>query len=442
MARFTTTYICQQCGHSSSKWFGKCPECNTWGSLVETVDKVSKKKGKLSKKEGSSTSVSLSKVTLRKTERITTKIKELDRVLGGGLVDGQVVLIAGEPGIGKSTILLQVSDKLGNTLYVSGEESINQIKIRADRLGIGKGKKKPTISLMEETDVDIIINSIKALPRKPNALVIDSIQTMSTEDLTGMAGSVGQVRESAFRIVRLAKELKVPTFIVGHVTKEGTVAGPAVLAHVVDTVLWFEGDKSLTLRMLRAMKNRFGPTDEIGIFSMEDKGLISQINPEKLFLTGIRKKVSGSVTTSVMRGSRPILIEIQSLIIPSKLAYPKRIAQGIDAKRLEMLIAVLARRCGLALYDYDCFVNVTGGISVRNDPSADFAICMSLASSFFDKPLSKKNIVIGEVGLSGDIREVIAQEKRIKEARRLGYTSIISSRAIKYLQEAIGKYLK
>jgi len=442
MAKITSNYVCQQCGRTVGKWYGKCPECNSWGSLVETVIQVSKRKGKVIGKEGKSTSVLLSKVTSKRTGRISTKIKELDRVLGGGLVDGQVVLVAGEPGIGKSTILLQVSDKLKDVLYISGEESITQIKIRADRLGIGKGKRPVKISLMEETDVDIIINSIRALPQKPKALIIDSIQTMATSDLTGMAGSVGQVRESAFRLVRVAKELNIPTFIAGHVTKEGTVAGPAVLAHVVDTVLWFEGDKSLTLRMLRAMKNRFGPTDEVGLFSMEDRGLISQINPEKLFLTGIRKKISGSVTTSVMRGSRPILIEVQSLIIPSKLAYPKRIAQGIDAKRLEMLIAVLARRCGLALYDFDCFVNVTGGISVRNDPSSDFAICMSLASSFFDKPIGNKTIVIGEVGLSGDIREVVAQEKRIKEAKRLGYTSIISTNTVKYLQEAIKRYLK
>jgi len=423
MAKITSNYVCQQCGRTVGKWYGKCPECNSWGSLVETVIQVSKRKGKVIGKEGKSTSVLLSKVTSKRTGRISTKIKELDRVLGGGLVDGQVVLVAGEPGIGKSTILLQVSDKLKDVLYISGEESITQIKIRADRLGIGKGKRPVKISLMEETDVDIIINSIRALPQKPKALIIDSIQTMATSDLTGMAGSVGQVRESAFRLVRVAKELNIPTFIAGHVTKEGTVAGPAVLAHVVDTVLWFEGDKSLTLRMLRAMKNRFGPTDEVGLFSMEEK-------------------ISGSVTTSVMRGSRPILIEVQSLIIPSKLAYPKRIAQGIDAKRLEMLIAVLARRCGLALYDFDCFVNVTGGISVRNDPSSDFAICMSLASSFFDKPIGNKTIVIGEVGLSGDIREVVAQEKRIKEAKRLGYTSIISTNTVKYLQEAIKRYLK
>lgn len=436
--------------------------------MVETV--VSRKgtssrissAGRAGGREISSKPIALSSVNRISTKRVSTRISELDRVLGGGLVSGQVVLIAGEPGIGKSTLLLQVADKLSDyglrtsarkkkavdgrpstVVYVSGEESVTQIKVRADRLGV----KKKTIQIMEETDIDSVIDLVenqKSLPTNyhlPTTIIVDSIQTMRTSDLSGMAGSVGQVRECAYRLVRLAKSQNIPTFIVGHVTKEGSVAGPAVLAHLVDTVLWFEGDKSLTLRILRAMKNRFGPTDEVGIFSMEDKGLISMSNPEKLFLTKGQKAVAGSVVSSVMRGTRPILVEVQSLVVSTKLAFARCIAQGFDPKRLEMLLAVLTRRCGLPMYKYDCFVNIAGGISVKNDPSVDLAVCLSIASAYFDKPLSKNTIAVGEVGLLGDVREVIAQDKRIKEARRLGYRNTISSKESKYLQGAIKKYL-
>jgi DNA repair protein RadA/Sms len=293
---------------------------------------------------------------------------------------------------------------------------------------------------MEETDVDVVIDQIND-STKLSCLIIDSIQTMTTSDLSGLAGSVGQVRESAFRLLSAAKRQNIPLFLVGHVTKEGTVAGPAVLAHIVDTVLWFEGDKSLTLRLLRAVKNRFGPTDEVGIFSMENKGLTSVTNAEKIFLTRGRKNVAGSVTSSVMQGSRPIMVEIQSLIVPSKLAFPRRIAQGIDPKRLELLIAVLSRRCGLPLYEYDCFVNVAGGIVAR-DPAVDLAICLSIASSFFDKSLARGSVAIGEVGLLGEIRQVIAEEKRIKETKRLGFNLPITQKQVKYLSQAIKKYVK
>jgi len=332
-----------------------------------------------------------------------------------------------------STILLQLADKLGNMLYVSGEESAGQIKVRADRLGI----KKSSISILEDTDVDEVTNTISTFKGPTlQGVVIDSIQTMTTSDLSGLAGSVGQVRECAIRLLRKAKELNIPLFLVGHVTKEGTVAGPAVLAHIVDTVLWFEGDKTLTLRLLRAVKNRFGPTDEVGIFEMEDKGLISQTNAEKIFLTSSKKLVAGSVVSSILQGTRPLLIEIQSLIVPTKMAFPRRIAQGIDSRRLELLLAVLIRRCGLPLYDYDVFVNVAGGMKVV-EPSADLAICLSVASSFYDKAVNPKTVAIGEVGLLGEIREVVAQDKRVKEAKRLGFTFPLTSKEHKYLQQLI-----
>lgn len=426
------SFVCQQCGYSQVGWAGKCPQCGSWGSLVETLASQGKKKSK----RPASQPISLASIPSKKIFRTSTKLSELDRVLGGGLVSGQVVLLAGEPGIGKSTILLQLAGKLGQTLYISGEESGQQLKLRADRLGI----KRKTIQVMEETDVDAVIDQINN-STKLSCLVIDSIQTMSTTDLSGLAGSVGQVRESAFRLLSAAKKQNIPLFLVGHVTKEGTVAGPAVLAHIVDTVLWFEGDKSLTLRLLRAVKNRFGPTDEVGIFKMEDKGLISVVNAEKIFLTKGQRNVAGSVTSSVIQGSRPIMVEIQSLVVSSKLAFPRRISQGIDSRRLELLIAVLSRRCGLPLYEYDCFVNVAGGIVAR-DPAVDLAICLSIASSFFDKPLAKESLAIGEVGLLGEIRQVVAEEKRIKEARRLGFNLPISQKQVKYLSQAIKKYVK
>lgn len=332
-----------------------------------------------------------------------------------------------------STILLQLADKIGKTLYVSGEESAGQVKVRAERLAV----KSKSLKFLEETDVDTITESIDNY----SLVVVDSIQTMSTQDLSGLAGSVGQVRECAFRLLKKAKEGGIALFMVGHVTKEGTVAGPAVLAHIVDTLLWFEGDKSLTLRLLRAVKNRFGPTDEVGIFEMEDKGLLPLTNAEKIFLTKARKEVPGSVVTSVLQGTRPLLVEIQSLVVPTKMAFPRRVAQGVDVRRLELLLAVLIRRCGLPLYEYDVFVNVAGGIKVV-EPAADLAICLSIASSFFDKPVAKTVMALGEVGLLGEVREVVAQEKRVKEAKRLGFTRPVTQKEIKYLNEVVKKLLR
>lgn len=435
-------FVCQQCGNEFSKWQGKCSACNSWNSLVETarITKKSKSNSTSSRLRGTPM-VKLTDIKASKTERITTGISELDRALGGGMVAGQVILIAGEPGIGKSTITLQLADKLKNTLYVSGEESANQIAIRAKRLGINN----KSIQFLESTDVDNIIDSVTQLvsnSNKTSAVIIDSIQTMSTDDLTGLAGSVGQIKECAFRLLRFAKSSNIPLILVGHVTKEGTVAGPSVLMHIVDTVLWFEGEKMTNLRLLRSVKNRFGATDEVGIFSMEDKGLISLDNPEKLFLQGnnSKKPISGSAIGLVMEGTRSILVEVESLVVPTKMAFPKRVAQGIDSKRLEMLLATLIRRVGIKLYEMDVFVNVAGGIKTK-DPAIDLAVCLSIVSSFYDLPLPPKFLSFGEVGLLGEVRRTNFIEKRVKDAKRLGFVEIVSPDRFNSLPQVVHNYL-
>ena len=447
---FHSKYICQQCGYETTGWMGKCPECGTWNSLVETVVSTGKgqsAKGKNSRLRSASASqaIKLSDIKSNSIKRVSTNISELDRVLGGGLVPGQVVLIAGEPGIGKSTLLTQLAASLSSNsqkpitvLYVCGEESAMQVKVRSDRLGI----KKNNINLLEETDVDSIIDTIDTF-KDPvlQGIIVDSIQTMTTSDLSGMAGSVGQVRECANRLLHIAKSKSVPLFLVGHVTKEGTVAGPAVLAHIVDTVLWFEGDKTLTTRVLRAVKNRFGPTDEVGVFEMKDTGLMPVNDLEKAFLDKGVKNVSGSVVPSVMQGTRPLLVEIQALVVPTKLAIPRRVAQGIDSRRLELLLAVLTRRAGLPMYDSDVFVNVAGGLKVT-EPASDLAIVLAVASSFYDKAISEKVIAVGEVGLLGEIRQVVAEEKRLKEAKRMGFTIPASSKEYKFVSQVIKTLLK
>lgn len=440
MGSLRSKYICQQCGYESTGWMGKCPNCDSWNSLVETVVETSSKvKSKVGHTRTSSNTkpIKLNDIKTADTKRSLTNISELDRVLGGGLVPGQVILIAGEPGIGKSTLLIQLAENLGNILYVCGEESVNQVKVRADRLGV----KKTNIELFENTDVDEVIEQISSTGQNISAVIVDSIQTITTSDLSGMAGSVGQVRECAFRLLRIAKDKNIPLFMVGHVTKEGTVAGPAVLAHIVDTVLWFEGDKSLTTRILRAVKNRFGPTDEVGIFSMEDSGLIPLENAEKAFLEDAKTQVAGSVVTSILQGTRPLLVEIQALVVPTKLAIPRRIAQGIDSRRLELLLAVLTRRAGLPMYDQDVFINIAGGLKVT-EPATDLAICLAVASAYFDKPISRKVLAVGEVGLLGEVRKVVAEDKRLKEAKRMGFTTSISSKDFGFVRDVIKKLLK
>lgn len=439
MAKLTSKYICQQCGYSQIGWAGKCPDCNAWGSLVETVSENSNLPKNRNKNKRSNTRplTLLKDISSGKISRIKTDMTELDLVLGGGLVPGHVVLLAGEPGIGKSTILLQVAQKLGRVLYVSGEESGTQVKIRADRLRINSSK----INFLENTDVDEVIASAQSISDNLDLLIVDSIQTMNTGDLSGMSGSVGQVRECASRLLSFAKSKNIPLIIVGHVTKEGTVAGPAVLAHIVDTVLWFEGDKSLTLRMLRSVKNRFGPTDEVGIFTMEDKGLVSVSANFNLIDDQNTKNVSGSAITSLLEGTRPILAEVQSLVITTKLAFPRRVAQGIDSKKLELILAVLTKHCGLNLFSTDVFVNLAGGISAR-DPGLDLAVALSVASSYFEKPIPAGTLILGEVGLLGEIRSVVRLEGRIKDAKRQGITHFITPKEYSSLAQVVRKLFK
>lgn len=387
-------------------------------------------------------------------KRISTKIGEFDRVLGGGIVLGSVTLLAGDPGIGKSTLLLQAASSVPNVIYISGEESPAQIKIRAERLGV----KNKDLRFMNETDVDQIISTLEDWMSRgsesvsSNALinqssnipaslvVIDSIQTLYTSDLTGTAGSVGQVRECTLRLLNLAKSKGISMFIVGHVTKEGAIAGPMVLAHLVDTVLFFEGEKYQSLRLLRAIKNRFGPTDEVGVFEMVESGLAEVLNPSKIFLGEQLKNVSGSVTTCLMEGTRPLMVEIQALVANSQLPIPRRVGQGIDYNRLQLLVAVLSRRAGLSLGNSDVFVNVAGGIKVT-EPGADLAICLAIASAALDKPLANNICAIGEIGLLGEIRSVGGLEKRIKEAKRMGFVQVVSAKEHKVLRTVIKELL-
>lgn len=383
--------------------------------------------------------------------RASTGIEELDRVLGGGMIPGMVTLIAGEPGIGKSTLLLQIAQNVqGKVIYIAGEESAGQIANRASRLGI----KGDNILVVEETDVDAILEQVEQVVKVEEVereskstpttfttfstfLIVDSIQTLTTQDLTGTAGSVGQVRECSSRITSFAKQQGIPVFIVGHVTKEGSIAGPRVLEHIVDTVLWFEGDRRQLLRVVRAIKNRFGPTDEVGLFSMEEKGLVG-LPGYPLALE--EKDVPGSVTTVILEGTRPMLVEIEALVAPTKLAFPKRVSSGVDQRRLEIIIAVLSRRCGLPLGDFDVFVNVAGRIRVT-DPGADLGIALAIASSFKDNALGKV-AVAGEVGILGSIREVPQLERRIKEAKRLGFEKVLTAREARTVSEAIRKFIK
>lgn len=409
---------------------------------METIIEQSRSKSKSKMGGNSAKPVRISEVKREDYQkRILTGIGELDRVLGGGIVSGMVTLVAGEPGIGKSTLLLQLADKTkhtSNVCYIAGEESASQIANRAARLGIKGGN----IVVLEETDVDAVLEQalkVGKVPVDTSLIIVDSIQTMTTGDLTGSAGSVGQVRECTQRLAGFAKKTGIPVFIVGHVTKEGAIAGPRVLEHIVDTVIWFEGERSGQLRMIKAVKNRFGATDEVGVFAMEEKGLFQVTNPSKFFL-GESGKVPGSAVTAVLEGTRPMLVEIQALVVPTKLAFPKRSGVGVDPRRLEIIIAVLTRKVGLPLWDYDIFVNVTGGIRVT-EPAADLAIALAVASAFHNKPLLPHSVAIGEVGLLGEIREVPGREKRGKEAKRIGFTGTITNKEARTVAEAIRRYI-
>jgi len=432
-----TSYVCQQCGYNSGQWLGKCPGCDSWNSLVETIESFKyAKTQRLKERSGVSTNpIKLSEVIKKDTKRVSCGVGEFDRVLGGGIVPGQVVLLAGEPGIGKSTLLLELVARLGG-LYVSGEESPQQVKIRADRLEISSEK----ISILPETDVDNICVQIETA--RPNLVIIDSIQTITTEDLTGIAGAVGQVRESAFRLVRTAKSLNIPLFIVGHVTKEGTIAGPKVLEHTVDTVLQLEGEKGLQLRILRSNKNRFGPTDEIGIFEMADLGMKEVKNPSEIFIgESPSGEKAGSVIVATLEGTRPLLVEVQALVVSTPLQIPRRVVNGVDYNRVQLILGVLQKHLRLPLATFDIYVNVSGGIKI-DTPAADLGIALAIISSFKNIPLAKKTVAIGEIGLLGEVRRVLGLKLMEKESKRLGYPHLVTPESYPSLVAINAKFFK
>lgn len=423
MSKNTTQFVCQNCGTGFPKWAGKCDNCDQWNSLVETT--VLSRPAKSRRSGAAIAPIKFSAVKGKEFVRKTTGIGELDRVLGGGLVPGSVILLAGEPGIGKSTLLTQLSLKLDNVLYVCGEESPEQIKMRINRMAV---KGSPSLSFLPTTDVDEVIASAG----NPALMIVDSIQTLATQDLTGMAGSVGQIRECSYRLLELAKSSGVVVFLVGHITKEGAIAGPKILEHLVDTVLYLEGDRRHEFRILRSQKNRFGSVDEVGVFQMTDSGLNQVVNPSDIFLEERQKNVAGSCVAVVMEGTRPMLVEIQALVVPSQLAVPRRVGSGIDLRRLTLLTAVLSKRLKLPLGSYDVFVNVAGGLNLK-EPAADLAVCLAIVSSFKNKTVGPKTAAFGEVGLLGEIRKVSFSSKRVSEAKKLGYSQIISPETAKNL---------
>ena len=413
-----TVYFCQNCGYESSKWMGQCPGCREWNTLVEEV--VTKSSGVRAVHMVQPTS--LNDISMEEEDKLLTHMSELDRVLGGGIVPGQLTLVGGDPGIGKSTILLQMCQNLAadgrKILYISGEESLKQIKIRAMRIG----EFTDQLKLLCETDLDTVEAVIKQ--EKPDIVVIDSIQTMYAERVTSAPGSVSQVREATAVFLRLAKSMPVATFIVGHVTKEGTVAGPRVLEHMVDTVLYFEGDRHASYRILRGVKNRFGSTDEIGVFEMRKEGLCEVKNPSAYLLSGRPKNASGSIVACAMEGTRPMLIEIQALVCDSNFNIPRRQTTGADFNRVNLLMAVLEKRLGLRMGQTDAYVNLAGGMRLL-EPALDLGIVMALVSSFKNKVISDQTVIFGEVGLSGEVRAVNMAQQRVLEAQKLGFTKCI-----------------
>ena len=417
----TTVFFCQNCGHESAKWMGQCPGCRQWNTFVEeTIEKTSVRK--MQKERAAAGPVCLSSIDTAEEERMTTHMGELDRVLGGGIVPGSLVLVGGDPGIGKSTLLLQVCQKLSadkrEVLYISGEESLKQIKLRAARIG----SFTEQLRLLCETNLELIRETIRG--EKPEVVIIDSIQTMYNEEISSAPGSVSQVREATSVLLQLAKGLGITIFIVGHVTKEGTVAGPRVLEHMVDTVLYFEGDRHASYRILRGVKNRFGSTNEIGVFEMREAGLIEVENPSEYMLNGRPEDASGSVVACSMEGTRPILLEIQALVCHSTLAVPRRTAAGMDYNRVNLLLAVLEKRLNLRLSSSDVYVNIAGGIRI-NEPAIDLGVVLAVISSCKDKPIDEKVLAFGEVGLSGEVRAVSQAGQRVQEAKKLGFTTII-----------------
>lgn len=423
-AKKKTVFFCQNCGYESAKWMGQCPGCKEWNTFVEET--VTAASGKEKKKITASEPVKLSDVTAEQKERTLTGIGELDRVLGGGIVPGSMVLVGGDPGIGKSTLLLQVCQKLSEkkktVLYISGEESLHQIKMRATRIG----EFSDSLSLLCETNLELIRAVIEK--NKPEIVIIDSIQTMYNEEVSSAPGSVSQVRESTGVLMQIAKGMGVSVFIVGHVTKDGNVAGPRVLEHMVDTVLYFEGDRHASYRILRGVKNRFGSTNEIGVFEMCEKGLVEVENPSEYMLNGRPEGASGSIVACSMEGTRPILMEIQALVCKTNFGMPRRTAAGCDYNRVNLLMAVLEKRLGLNLSSCDAYVNIAGGIRM-NEPAVDLGIVLALVSSYRDIAIGEKVVAFGEVGLSGEVRSVSMSEQRVQECKKLGFEKVIIPKA-------------
>jgi len=423
--KLKTVYSCQACGHKSPKWLGKCPGCGAWDTLVEESEQTG---GYGVARNGASFAravkpVSVTEVECRDEFRISTGISEFDRVLGGGLVEGSLVLIGGDPGIGKSTLMLQslhgLCEQGRKVLYVSGEESIRQIRMRSLRLGASSAR----LFVVSEIDLEIILATVEA--EKPDVLVIDSIQTMYNPELSSAPGSVSQVRESTLKLLVMAKRSGIPVFLIGHVTKDGSIAGPRVMEHMVDTVLYFEGDNHHVFRILRAVKNRFGSTNEIGVFEMKDRGLDEVPNPSAVFLSERPERSPGSVVTSCMEGTRPILVEIQGLASSSNLGTPRRTVLGLDQNRVSLLVAVMEKKLGMHLTGLDIFMNVAGGVKVT-EPSVDMAIVTAIASSFLDRPVPDGVAVLGEVGLTGEVRAVSRMDIRAAEVKKMGFTRLIA----------------
>lgn len=425
MAKAKTVFFCKECGNESSKWLGQCPACKQWDTMVE--QKIEKNIYKSNRRTVSDNkAVVLSQVSSKEDERMTTNIGELDRVLGSGIVKGSLVLVGGDPGIGKSTLLLQMCKELASmgkkVLYVSGEESTVQIKMRADRLGEFKGD----MLLLSETNLDTVLDNIDEI--KPEIVIIDSVQTMFKEDVASSPGSVSQVKETTNVLMHIAKEKGIATFIVGHVTKEGTVAGPRVLEHMVDTVLYFEGENQASYRMLRAVKNRFGSTNEIGVFEMQREGLVEIPNPSKYMLQGKPEDEPGSVVTTAIEGTRTILVEIQALVCRTSFNFPRRTSAGTDFNRVNLLLAILEKRLGMKLAECDAYVNIAGGMKVT-EPAVDLALIMAVISSYRNVPISGRTIIFGEVGLTGEVRAVSQASQRVSEAIKIGFEKIIMPKA-------------
>jgi len=415
----TMKHVCRSCGYQSPKWLGRCPECGEWNTMTEEQELSHKKRSRAGSLQDPKP---IDQITLAPEMRLTTGIKEFDRTLGGGLVPGSLTLIGGDPGIGKSTLVMQVLDRLSikgvRSIYLSGEESAQQIRLRADRLGASS----PLLHVMTGTCVEEIMDKVR--PFKPGLLAVDSIQTMFTEDISSAPGSVGQVRESASRFMAYAKQTGVPVFLVGHVTKDGAIAGPKLLEHLVDTVLYFEGDTAHIFRILRAVKNRYGSTNEIGVFEMKDAGLEEVGNPSRVLLGERPEGASGSVVTPCLEGTRPLLLEIQALVGSSAIGIPRRTAVGVDHNRISLLVAVLGKRLEMQLGDQDIFVNVAGGLRV-DEPAADLAIVSAMISSFLNRPIERDAVIFGEVGLTGEIRGVSQPDLRVREAKKLGFNRCI-----------------